>query len=64
MVFQKLALLTLAAAGVSSAMSIERRGAATCTFAVAASGPVAASADLPTEFNLCKNIRSRSDRID
>lgn len=37
MAFQKLALITLAAAGLAGAASVERRGDATCTFSVVAS---------------------------
>ncbi|KAH6907662.1 hypothetical protein BKA70DRAFT_1428038 [Coprinopsis sp. MPI-PUGE-AT-0042] len=51
MVFQKLALITLAAAGLASAVAVERRGDATCTFSVLASAAPAAGTDLATEFN-------------
>ncbi|KAH6907619.1 hypothetical protein BKA70DRAFT_1401035 [Coprinopsis sp. MPI-PUGE-AT-0042] len=52
MVFQKLALITLAAAGFASAMAVERRGDATCTFTVVASAaPSPGPVSLETEFN-------------
>ncbi|KAH6911686.1 hypothetical protein BKA70DRAFT_1423436 [Coprinopsis sp. MPI-PUGE-AT-0042] len=52
MVFQKLALITLAAAGFSSAMAVERRGDASCTFTILASAPPPpADVPLETEFN-------------
>jgi hypothetical protein len=58
MVFQKLALITLAAVGLVSAIPVERRGDATCTLSVAASATPAAGADIQTEFNYCMNTRS------
>jgi hypothetical protein len=55
MTFQKLALITLAAAGLASAIAVERRGDATCTFTVLASAaPTPGPVGLETEFNYCK----------
>ena len=51
MVFNKLALITLAAAGFASAMAVERRGEVTCTLTLAAAEPPFEGANLVGEFN-------------
>jgi hypothetical protein len=64
MVFQKLAVVTLAAAGFASAMAVECRGDATCTFAIVAfATPSPGAVCLETWFNYCRAYRSINEAL-